>query len=118
MFPANNGRDTFLKLACNQQAYGGSMKIYESIGRRTLALAVVRDRGLAGDTSICCGSQHVEINRKYKFLDVAKLPVAVLGMRTVAAAGVMFLSAISIQHSVCCSSLPFKEVHSVTYLML
>lgn len=39
-------------------------------------------------------------------------------MRTVAAAGVTFLLVISIQLSVCCSSLLFKEVHSVMYLML
>jgi len=39
------------------------------------------------------------------------MPVAVLGMRTVAAAGVMFLLVISIRLSVCCLSLPFKEEH-------
>jgi len=46
------------------------------------------------------------------------MPVAVLGTRTVAAAGVTFLLVISIRLSVCCLSLPFKEERSVIYLML
>jgi hypothetical protein len=39
-------------------------------------------------------------------------------MQTVAAAGVMFLLAISIRLSVCCLNLLFKEEHLVMYLML